>query len=262
MHAHGLDHRGVAAFLREQCLLDQLAELLAVTCGTDLQAFIDQLDAVLLVQKTLGEAVFLQDLAILVEDDGAHGQLVDGAGVEVALAFHAIEVHVQHHGLLEMGRQQGQQVLVVLVEGGIVFAARDADAALRTVAGVDVRTQDVEHVYRFEKVLVELRIQPVTIRNELGQGDHLAVGQPDEGVQAVEVLVIGRRDLGGRAFGADAQSIHMLAGWPQDEGGVLGCEDFFQLIEERRPGDVLQRSLIEVAKHPAELVERESVCHV
>ncbi|MCY1452297.1 hypothetical protein D9M71_692070 [compost metagenome] len=169
---------------------------------------------------------------------------------------------MQHHCLLEVGQQQGQQVLVALVERRVVLATRNADAALRAIAGVDVGSEDVEHIHRLQEVLVELRVQPVAIRDEFGQGDHLAVGQPDEGVEAVEVLIVGVRHLRGRTGRGNAQAIHVLAGRAQDEGGVLGGEAFLQFIQEGRPGNVLQRSLIEVTKHPAELIEREGMCHV
>ncbi|MNH45081.1 hypothetical protein D3C79_1074330 [compost metagenome] len=54
----------------------------------------------------------------------------------------------------------------------------------------------------------------------------------------------------------------MLARRAQDEGDVLALQVPVQLIEEGGPGDVFQRPLIEVAEHPAELVEREGMCHV
>ncbi|MNR45367.1 hypothetical protein D3C85_1642060 [compost metagenome] len=73
-----------------QGLLDQSAELLGIPWVTHLQAIVDQLQPVLVLQQALGHAVGLQHLAILVEDDGAHSQLVHRTGVEVTLGLDAV----------------------------------------------------------------------------------------------------------------------------------------------------------------------------
>ncbi|MOA08392.1 hypothetical protein D3C78_1281520 [compost metagenome] len=169
---------------------------------------------------------------------------------------------MQDHRLLEVGQQQGEQVLVALVERWRVLATGDADTALGAIAGVDIRTEDMKHVHRLQEALVELRVLPVAVRHEFGQCDHLAIGQAYEGVEAVEMLVIGVRDLHGGADRGNAQTIHCLAGRTEDEGCVLGLKAVLQLIQEGCPGNVLQRPLIEVAEHSAELVERKYLCHV
>ncbi|MNR52421.1 hypothetical protein D3C85_1722670 [compost metagenome] len=74
--------------------------------------------------------------------------------------------------------------------------------------------------------------------------------------------VVGRCDLGGAACGVDHQAFGLLARWPQDEGDVFALQVLLQLVEKASPGGVFQWPLIEVAEHPAELVEREFMCHV
>ncbi|MNN38742.1 hypothetical protein D3C81_1527500 [compost metagenome] len=154
------------------------------------------------------------------------------------------------------------QRLVILGELRVFLPAADTDAALGAIAGTDVGAEDMEDSHRLQETLEKLRFLPLLARKELAVGDHLAVGQADEGVEGEEVLVVGRGDFRGAARGIDHQAFGVLARRAQDEGDVLALQVPVQLIEEGGPGDVFQRPLIEVAEHPAELVEREGMSHV
>ncbi|MCY1440025.1 hypothetical protein D9M71_562820 [compost metagenome] len=160
-----------------------------------------------------------------------------------------------------MRQEQGQQVLVGLVEGRIVAPAADANAALGAVRSVDVGAEHMEHVGRLHEALVEVRVQPLVHGDELGERDHLAVGQVDEGIEAIEMLVIGAGDLLRGPRGGDAQAVHMLARRAQDEGGVLGGQQVLELVQEGVPGHGFQGTLIEMPEHVAEAFQREQSSH-
>ncbi|MCY1177002.1 hypothetical protein D9M73_172920 [compost metagenome] len=166
--------------MRQQRLLDQAAELLGVPGRTDLQAIVDQFDAVLFLDQPVGDLVGLQYLAGLIEDDRADRHLVHRAGVQIAFGFDAVELHVDLDRTFQVRNEMREHGLFFVAERLVVTPAADANAALGAVDGVDVGTEDVEHVHRFKEVLVELGILPVVVGDELGEGHHLAVGQVDK----------------------------------------------------------------------------------
>ncbi|MNZ92638.1 hypothetical protein D3C78_1116700 [compost metagenome] len=160
---------------------------------------------------------------------------------------------MQNHRALQMRQEQGQQVLVDLTEGRIAAPATDADAALGAVRGVDVGAEHMEHVGRLHEALVEVRVQPIVHGDELGERDHLAVRQVDEGIQTIEVLVVGTGDLLRGPRGGNAQAVHMLTRRTQNEGGVLGGQQVLEAVQKGIPGHGLQRPLVERPKHVAEM---------
>ncbi|MOA18860.1 hypothetical protein D3C78_1392030 [compost metagenome] len=156
----------------------------------------------------------------------------------------------------------GEEGLVLVDEAGRLDATAHADAAEGAVAGGDVGAEDVEHADRFEEVLVELRVQPVLLGDEFLQGDHLAVGQVDEGVEVEIVLVVGGHHLRRAFIGVDHQAVELVARRTQDESDVLAIKAVAEFDEEGLPRCGLQGALVEVAQHRAEPVERESLCHL
>ncbi|MNC47960.1 hypothetical protein D3C75_970510 [compost metagenome] len=157
-----------------------------------MQTVVDQFDTVPFRQQALGESIALQDLSVLVEDDGAHSQFVDGASIKVAFTLDAVEAHVQDDCTFKVRQERGKKLLVLLIEWPAGAIAGDADPAFGAKAGVDVGSKDMEHIHRFQEPLVKLGFQPVLLGNEFGADDDLAIGQVGEGVEGVEVLIVGR----------------------------------------------------------------------
>ncbi|MNN42389.1 hypothetical protein D3C81_1565650 [compost metagenome] len=120
----------------------------------------------------------------------------------------------------------------------------------------------MEHVHRFEEVLVELRVQPLLPGHELLQGDHLAAGQVDERIEAEIVLAVGRHHFRRTAVGVDHQPFVLVARRTQDEGDVLAVQALAEFVEERLPRCGFQGALVEIAQHRAEPIERERLCHL
>ncbi|MCY1186767.1 hypothetical protein D9M73_276750 [compost metagenome] len=98
---------------------------------------------------------------------------------------------MQDQGAFQVRQECAQQVFVLPIERAAGVIARNANPTPGAEFSVDVGPENMEYVHRLQEVPVKLALPPFLFANELGAHDDLAIRQVDEGVDGVEILIVG-----------------------------------------------------------------------
>ncbi|SOZ40083.1 protein of unknown function (plasmid) [Cupriavidus neocaledonicus] len=260
---HGLRQRRLAAVVSQLRAPQQVLELAAFVGVGDLEAIPVEADAVVLRKDLLGLGIPLENRASGVEDHHAHQHAVDRARVERALRFHHIEAGMQPDRALQVRQDGGASGLVRFGEVLRVVLAANAQAALDTILGTDVRAQQVADAERLQELAEDLAAAPVAGAQRLVDRHRPLGGQVDEGIDRVVVAVV--RSLGLQR-GAVRRSMHRQAAAvagrrTQDEAHIAGTELRAQHLEGVAPWHGLHRPFIDRGQQRAEFRDAEACWH-
>ena len=146
---------------------------------------------------------------------------------------------------------------LALAETGGAGRARNAQAAAGLGPHADIGADVITNVQRRMKLAVIRALQPVLVIDQLLQHHHAVARQIEEGVNRGQVGRENRRPLGLGLAGKHHLQGLLGIGHAQDQGDVVGVEQFAHALEHTRPRNRLLGAGIDQTDELVDLDETE-----